>query len=140
MATTAAQDKLRKPLAMETTDPYGNTVICAQSTWDSHIIAEDGHPEMTGRLDAVRSTIFDPDGIRESTARPDARIFEAVTDESIQIRVVVTYDEILLMEAGTTIAKVNTAFPVHPEEYDRPQVGSYVYQRAASKKGEEGKK
>ncbi len=129
MATTAAQDRLRKPLAFETVDPRGNIVICSQSVWDNHI--EKDHPEMQGRLADVKAAVANPDGIRESTARPgSAQVYEYVALDSVQIRAVLTFDDPPLIASGTTIAKVNTAFPVNPEDYDKPQVGHFVFKRS----------
>ncbi len=137
MATTAAQDKLRKPLAIEVTDPRGNVVICAQSVWDGHIVRD--HAEMTGRLDDVKAALVSPDGIRESTVRPEAQVYEWVAADSTQVRVAVTFDEVAYAGVGGTIGKVNTAFPVDPLEFDKPNVGNYLFGRqAASKEKKEG--
>jgi hypothetical protein len=127
MATTAAQDQLRKPLAFTTTDVKGNTVICAASTWNSHIAPD--HPEMVGRHGDVKDTLESPDAILLSTSSPRALIHQKVTADLVQIRVVTTYDQIGEFEDGTTIAKVNTAFPVQPEDYDSPNVGAIIYTR-----------
>jgi hypothetical protein len=132
MATKAAQDKLRKPLIFTTSEPRGNQVICAQSTWETHVLK--GHPQMHGRLADVQKAISDPDKIRESTIRNDAQIFEYVCDDSIQIRVVATFDDISLVEVGKTIGKMNSVFPVMPEEFDKPNVGNTLYVRPVASK------
>lgn len=136
MATTAAQDKLRKPLAAEVTDPRGIVIICAQSVWDGHIAKD--HPEMDGRLEDVKAAIADPDGIRESTVRAEAQVYEWVAADSQQIRVAVTFDDISSIDIGRTMGKVNTAFPVDPIEYDKPNVGNYVYTRKNTSNNNEG--
>ncbi len=138
MATKAAEDKLRKPLIFTTSEPRGNQVICAQSTWESHVLK--GHPEMHGRLGDVQKAISDPDKIRESATRNDAQIFEYVCSDSVQIRVVATFDDISLMEVGQTTAKMNSAFPVMPEEFDKPHVGNTVYVRPVASKSTGGGK
>jgi len=139
MATTAAQDKLRKPLLSEVTDPRGNIVICALSVWDGHIAKD--HVEMAGRASDMEAAIKTPDGIRESTIRADAQIYEWVAADATQIRVAVTFDDIAYAELGTTMGKVNSAFPVNASEYDKPNVGKYVFGGpAASNGGEEGEK
>jgi len=137
MATTAAQDKVRKPLLFEVTDPRGNIVICAQSVWDGHIAKD--HVEMSGRATDMAAAITGPDGIRESTVRPDAQVYEWVAADDTQIRVAVTFDDIAYAGAGQTTGKVNSAFPVDPIEYDKPNVGKYVFGGpVASKLEEEG--
>ncbi len=126
--TTAKQDRQRKPLAFEVTEPRGHTIICAQSVWDTHITRR---PEMLARMGDVTAALTDPDGIRESTSIAEAQIFERVCEDSVQIRVVATFDEIALVNSGTatTIAKVNSAFPVQTDIYDTPHVGKYVYKK-----------
>jgi len=130
MTTSAAQDKLRKPLSLLATDPRGNIVICAQSVWDGHIAKY--HPEMKGRIGDIESALVDPDAIRQSKARPNAEIFEWIAADTMQIRVAVTFDVIALAPHGQTMGKVNSAYPVDPIEYDTPNVGNYIYLRAAT--------
>lgn len=45
-------------------DPMGIQVYCTDEQWDGHII--EGHPEMKDNIQAVVSTIEDPDYIYES--------------------------------------------------------------------------
>jgi hypothetical protein len=127
MATKAADDQVKKPLIFTTSDIKGNVVICATSTWNSHI--ERRHPEMRGRESDVQDAVSAPDAVFKSSVSPTALIHEKVTTDFVQIRVVTTYDHIAGFENGTTIAKVNTAYPVDAVLYDKPQIGSPVYQK-----------
>jgi hypothetical protein len=128
MATKAAQDQIRKPLAFTTTDVMGSVVICSVSAI-THIVT--GHPEMRGRHQDIEDTIASPDAIYLSTSSPNALVHQKTALDSAQIRVVTTYDQIAAFQYGTTIAKVNTAFPVDSVLYDKPQIGPVIYQRPA---------
>jgi hypothetical protein len=44
-------------------DPRGKKIIVYEQTWDTHILG--GHPEMSDRYDDLKTTIEDPDRIRE---------------------------------------------------------------------------
>src|SRR6185437_11597043 len=102
MATTAAQDKLRKQLIIQTTDYRGNEVICTQKTWNSHISVD--HPQMRGRQDEVKATLADPALVYPSTISDKALIYESdALKDTIPIRVVVTFDDIAQHGAGSTI-------------------------------------
>jgi hypothetical protein len=95
---------------------------------------------MTARQDDVKTALSDPDDIYESTSRAEARVYERVTEDQVQIRVVATFDEVTLIESGQTIAKVNSAFPVQPEEYDTPRIGRKTYTRPVAEQEKGGSK
>ena len=52
-----------KVIKDEFIDPRGKKIILYEQTWDIHISG--GHPEMINRYDDVKTTIEDPDHIRE---------------------------------------------------------------------------
>ena len=125
MASTAAQDKLRKQLVWTTTDNHGNEVICTAKAW-SHVL--DGHPEMSGMERHVIQALQTPDRIKPSTINPAAFGFEFTTEMSIDVRVVAAYDEPHLRIQGQTIGKVSTAMPIDEILFASPNLGAPVYE------------
>jgi hypothetical protein len=127
MATTASQDKLRKPLAFTTTEHGGNEVICTQKTWNRHIAVD--HPAMAGLKHEVEIALADPAVIYPSTLSNNALVYEATTSGGMDFRVVVTFDDLAAYGTGSTKGKLNSAFPVDVVIYDTPHIGAPIYTR-----------
>lgn len=136
MATTAAQDKINKPLLFTTSDHRGNEVICSSSTWNKHTAS---HPEIIGREEEAKAILSDPDAVYPSTVSPKALIFQSTTS-SDELKVVVAYDDIGLYEQGGTTAKVLSVHPYDNIRYDKPNVdyGNPRYVRPTPDSGGKG--
>lgn len=137
MASSAAKDKLTKILAFTTVERGGNEVICTRSTWDSHVSVD--HPEMAGLQGEVERALVDPSSIYPSTLSPNALVYEATTQGGIEIRAVVAFDDIAQYGTGTTIGKMNTAFPVDRVIYDTPHIGVPIYTKGTATSSNQGK-
>ncbi len=57
---------------LEVSTPIGDVKLY-QNTWENHII--DRHPEMDGRLDDVKTSLVDPDHIREGRKPATENLF-----------------------------------------------------------------
>jgi hypothetical protein len=71
----------------EVTDPRGRLVICESEQWDQHILPS--HPEMSSKLEVVKSTVSNPDVILGSDSHNDRDIYFQEYGSDIHTKVIV---------------------------------------------------
>ena len=106
-------------------DRWGNSVLLYEREWQ-HI--RKFHPETAKRQGNISQALIAPTLVSESTIDPDSLIFDRYNDpgqSSRILRVVVRYENKVLIEAGKTIGSVETAYG--PTTADTGNVGKVIY-------------
>jgi hypothetical protein len=106
-------------------DRWGNVVVLYDREWQ-HI--RKFHPEMAKRLDDIPQAFTAPTLVSESTVDPNVLIFDRYNDSgpsSRIIRIVVRYENRVMIETGKTIGTVTTAYG--PTTADTGNVGKVIY-------------
>lgn len=101
----------RQPYSIDTHDPVGKRVICAESHWIAHIISK--HTALQGREHAVAAAIEHPEVICQSDTHADRQVYYArgllpAPFDKALLRVVVEYHYGALQGLPATVV---TAFP-----------------------------
>jgi hypothetical protein len=85
---------------------------------------------MAGLEHEVENALADPAIIYPSTISNNALVYEATTTGGMDIRVVVTFDDLSAYGTRSTIGKLNSTFPVDAVIYDTPHIGPPIYMRS----------
>lgn len=113
----------------QTISVHGNTVYLYEEDWNH---AVEGHPEMAGQEELVKSTIEKPLRTREGRF-PDSCAFDGPMSTNPEgVRVLVRHDREVFLQGGTD-GHVTTAFPINTKRYARTRVGSIIEEYSEKK-------
>jgi hypothetical protein len=90
---------------------------------------------MMGAESHIQKAIEDPDVISPSTRVPTSSYAFQACISTGDVRVLVSYDDVTLVPAGSTSGVVQTAYPVDTITYNAPQIGPPIYVRATAPPG-----
>jgi hypothetical protein len=102
-----------------------NAIQLYQEDWD-HIV--EGHPEMQGKEQLVKTAVENPLYIQEAgNAASAAYVLAPDADNPEGVRVIVGFNSEMWV-SGNKIGDVRTGYPINSTAYANPDLGKIIWQ------------